>query len=48
MDGKGLLERSLCQSLTFSLQQAVAGLSAFQLAVHLAQRLPRGKDGLSL
>ena len=42
------IEDLLCESFTLSLQQAVAGLSTLQLAVHLAQRLPRGEDGFSL
>jgi hypothetical protein len=37
----------LGQRLTLPLQQAVSCLSALELAVHLAQDLPRGEYGLA-
>ena len=44
----GQRRSSLGQGLALPFQQTVTGLSTLQLAFHLTQRLPRGKDRLSL
>jgi hypothetical protein len=39
---------ALGEGFGFALEQVVALLGALELALHLAQRLPRGEDGFSV
>ena len=41
------VEYALGEGFALALQQVVAGLGALELALHQAQRLARGEDGLS-